>query len=163
MNQFIRLMLSNILAPRFLAIFLSIAFLTLADGPIFAQYEFTSFTVVESIVPGGAGRSRIISATEERNHEDYVSINGKDGRNKSSRKDIRMETFEEIKLLNFYSIAGLRFQNIAANDAVINSKVNAMMADEWELISINSGVESDAGEKDGNGIFITRFYFKRAK
>ena len=157
------IMIKNLLTPRFSAMVLSIAFLALIDEPILAQCEFTSFTVVESIVPGGAGRSRIISATEERNHEDYVSINGKDGRNKSSRKDIRMETFEEIKLLNFYSLAGLRFQNIAANDAVINSKVNAMMADGWELVSINSGVESDAGEKDGNGIFITRFYFKREK
>jgi phosphoribosylanthranilate isomerase len=156
-------MIKNLLTPRFSAMVLSIALIALIDEPILAQYEFTSFTVVESIVPGGAGRSRIISATEERNHEDYVSINGKDGRNKSSRKDIRMETFEEIKLLNFYSFAGLRFQNIAANDAVINSKVNAMMADGWELVSINSGVESDAGEKDGNGIFITRFYFKREK
>ena len=156
-------MIKNLLTPRFSAMVLSIALIALIDEPILAQYEFTSFTVVESIVPGGAGRSRIISATEERNHEDYVSINGKDGRNKSSRKDIRMETFEEIKLLNFYSFAGLRFQNIAANDAVINSKVNAMMADGWELVSINSGVESDAGEKDGNGIFITRFYFKRKK
>jgi phosphoribosylanthranilate isomerase len=156
-------MFQKILTPRFYAIFISIAFLALSDAPILAQYEFTSFTVVESIVPGGAGRSRIISATEERNHEDYVSINGKDGRNKSSRKEIRMETFEEIKLLNFYSLAGLRFQNIAANDAVINSKVNSMMGAGWELISINSGVESDAGEKDGNGIFITRFYFKREK
>ena len=156
-------MIKNLLTPRFSAMVLSIALIALIDEPILAQYEFTSFTVVESIVPGGAGRSRIISATEERNHEDYVSINGKDGRNKSSRKDIRMETFEEIKLLNFYSFAGLRFQNIAANDAVINSNVNAMMADGWELVSINSGVESDAGEKDGNGIFITRFYFKREK
>lgn len=92
-------MIKNLLTPRFSAMVLSIAFLALIDEPILAQYEFTSFTVVESIVPGGAGRSRIISATEERNHEDYVSINGKDGRNKSSRKDIRMETFEEIKLL----------------------------------------------------------------
>ena len=156
-------MKSHVITPRFAAICLSIAFLALMDSPIRAQYEFTSFTVVESIVPGGAGRSRIISATEERNHEDYISINGKDGRNKSNRQDIRMETYEEIKLLNFYSLAGLRFQNIAANDAVINSKVNAMMADEWELVSINSGVESDAGEKDCNGIFITRFYFKREK
>ena len=153
-------MFSKILTPRFSAIFLSIALLALTDAPILAQSEFTSFTVVESIVPGGLGRSRIISTTEKRNHEDFLSIKG-EGRNKSNRKDIRMETFEEMKLLNFYSLAGLRFQNIAANDAVINSKVTAMMADGWELVSINSGVESDAGEKDGNGIFITRFYFKR--
>ena len=74
-----------------------------------------------------------------------------------------METFEEIKLLNFYSIAGLRFQNIAANDAIISSTVNAMMAEGGLFLSSNSGVESDAGEDDGNGIFITRFYFKREK
>lgn len=142
---------------------LSIAFLTLNAVPLAAQYEFTSFTVVESIVPGGVGRSRIVTASESRNHEDFESVNGENGRNKSSRKDIRMKNYEEIKLLNFYSIAGLRFENIAANDALINSKVNEMMADNWELITVNSGVESDAGETDGNGIFITRFYFKRKK
>ena len=142
---------------------LSIAFLTLNAVPLAAQYEFTSFTVVESIVPGGVGRSRIVTASESRNHEDFESVNGENGRSKSSRKDIRMKNYEEIKLLNFYSIAGLRFENIAANDALINSKVNEMMADNWELITVNSGVESDAGETDGNGIFITRFYFKRKK
>ena len=26
---------------------------------------------------------------------------------------------------------------------------------------VTSGVESDSGEKDGNGIFITRYVFKR--
>ena len=79
-------MIKNLLTPRFSAMVLSIALIALIDEPILAQYEFTSFTVVESIVPGGAGRSRIISATEERNHEDYVSINGKmDGTNRAER------------------------------------------------------------------------------
>lgn len=142
---------------------LLIAFLTLTAEPLAAQYEFTSFTVIESIVPGGLGRSRIITASETRNHTDFETGSIEDGRNKSSRKDIRVKDYEEIKLLNFYSMAGIRFENIAANDAIINSKVNAMMADNWELVSVNSGVESDAGEKDGNGIFITRFYFKRKK
>ncbi len=155
------LMTRNILTSSFLMLLLTSAFLSLSNAPILAQYEFTSFTVVESIVPGGVGRSRIITATEKRNHEDFVSVKGQGGRNKSNRKDIRMESYEEIKLLNFYSLAGLRFQNIAANDAVINSKANAMMNDGWELVSINSGVESDAGDTDRNGIFITRFYFKR--
>jgi hypothetical protein len=38
-----------------------------------------------------------------------------------------------------------------------------MMNDGWDLMTITAGVESDAGEKDGNGIFITRYYFKRPK
>ena len=43
------------------------------------------------------------------------------------------------------------------------SMLNHHSKDGWELIQIASGVESDAGKDDGNGIFITRFYFKRAK
>jgi hypothetical protein len=31
----------------------------------------------------------------------------------------------------------------------------------YELVFVTSGVESDAGEKDGKGIFITRFIFKK--
>jgi phosphoribosylanthranilate isomerase len=84
-------------------------------------------------------------------------------RNKSNRDDIRVKNFEETKLLNFYNFGGIRFQNIAANDAVISSKLNAMVEEGWELIFVNSGVESDAGEKDGQGIFITRYIFKRTK
>ena len=30
----------------------------------------------------------------------------------------------------------------------------------WDLFNIVSGVESDAGKGDGDGIFITRFYFR---
>lgn len=128
-------------------------------------YEFTSFTVVESIVPSGLGRSRIIHALEARDYKEFTSVRSEDDntRNKSDRDDIRVKNFEETKILNFFNLGGIRFQNIAANDAVVNSKVNGMMNDGWELMTITAGVESDAGEKDGNGIFITRFYFKRPK
>jgi hypothetical protein len=36
-----------------------------------------------------------------------------------------------------------------------------MAKDGWDLVFVTSGVESDAGEKDGTGIFITRYVFKR--
>ena len=39
--------------------------------------------------------------------------------------------------------------------------MNAMLADGWEIVAINSGIESDAGKEDGKGIYITRFYFKK--
>jgi hypothetical protein len=39
-----------------------------------------------------------------------------------------MKDFEETKLLNFYNVAGIRFQNIAANDAVISAKLTIMLA-----------------------------------
>ncbi len=125
--------------------------------------QFTSFTVVESIVPSGIGRSRIINALEPRDYKEFTSVQTEDdnGRNKSDRSDIRVKNFEETKLLNFYNLGGIRFQNIAANDAIINSKVSAMLKDGWQLVDIVSGVESVGSQDDANGIFITRFYFKK--
>jgi hypothetical protein len=39
-----------------------------------------------------------------------------------------MDNFEETKLLNFFSIAGINFQNIASNDAIISNKINKITA-----------------------------------
>jgi hypothetical protein len=130
-----------------------------------ATYEFTSFTVVESIVPNGIGRSRIINALETRDYKAFTTVRTEEDneRNKSDRDEIRVKNFEETKILNFYNIGGIRFQNIAANDAVVNSKVNDMLSQGWEIVNITAGVESDAGKEDNEGIYITRFYFKRMK
>ena len=100
-----------------------------------AQVEYKIVTSVESIVPSGLGRSRLISAVEEKNYKDFTTEQTEDDntRNKSNRGNIRVKDFEETKLLNFYNIAGIRFQNIAANDAVVGSKINAMIEEGWEL------------------------------
>ena len=129
------------------------------------QFEFSSFTVVESIIPNGLGRSRIINSLEPRDYNEYTSIKspGFQSRNKSDRQEIRANEYEETKLLNFFNIVGIRFQNIAANDALINSKVSAMLNDGWELVNIVAGVEAVGSEDDKNGIYITRFYFKRSR
>lgn len=140
------------------------AFLFAFKGEGEKQYEFTSFTVVESIVPSGLGRSRLISSLEEKNFEDFTSERTGDfDRNESSRQEIRVKNFEETKLLNFYNLGGIRFQNIAANDALINSKVTQMINQGWELKNIVSGVEAVGSKDDANGIYITRFYFQRNK
>lgn len=127
------------------------------------KFEIKVITSVESIISDGLGRSRLISANEKRDYKEFTSSRTKQGnsRNKSKRKNIRVKNFEETKLLNFYNIGGIRFQNIAANDAVISSKLTSMIAEGWDLAFVTSAVESDAGEKDGNGIFITRYIFKR--
>jgi hypothetical protein len=130
-----------------------------------AQVEFKVVTSVESIVPMGLGRSRLISANEEKDYKEFTSTQTEDdnGRNKSDRSEIRVKDFDETKLLNFYNVAGIRFQNIAANDALITSKINTMIIEGWELAFVTSAVESDSGKGDGNGIFITRYIFKRNK
>ena len=129
------------------------------------QYEVKVVTSVESIVPNGLGRSRLISANVERDFGEFTSTQTGDdnGRNKSKRKNIRVKDFDETKLLNFYNLGGIRFQNIASNDAVIESKINSMLAQGWDLAFVASAVESDAGGDDGQGIFITRYIFKRLR
>lgn len=144
---------------------LTIAVATLSLIGTNAQVEYKVITSVESIVPNGLGRSRIISANENKNYKDFTSTQTAEDntRNKSDRSEIRVKDFDETKLLNFYNIGGIRFQNIAANDAVITSKINTMIEEGWELAFVNSGVESECGKGDGQGIFITRYIFKRNK
>ena len=139
--------------------------LEIKDDKTNPSYEIKVITSVESIVPSGLGRSRIISSNTERDYREYTSSQTEDDnrRNKSKRNEIRVKNFEETKLLNFYNLGGIRFQNIAANDAVISSKLTTMLSDGWDLVFVTSAVESDSGDKDGKGIFITRYIFKRSK
>ncbi|WP_373422836.1 hypothetical protein [Halomarinibacterium sedimenti] len=127
--------------------------------------EYKTITVVESIIPNGLGRSRMISSEEPRDYKEFTSSRTAedDERNKSDRGEIRLKNFDETKLLNFFNLGGIRFQNIAANDAVVTSKLNDLAIQGWELAFVNSGVESFSGESDSNGIFITRYIFKRLK
>lgn len=109
------------------------------------------------------GRSRLISANEQKDYKEYTSTQTEEDntRNKSNRDEIRVREFDETKLLNFYNLGGIRFQNIAANDAIITSKINTMIEEGWELAFVTSAVESKGDKSDNNGIFITRYIFKR--
>lgn len=80
---------------------------------------------------------------------------------KVKRRDLKVDEFAETKMLNFYSGVGINFQNIASNDAIIAARINELSEEGWSLDKIASGVESEAGGDDGNGIYITRLVFKR--
>ncbi len=124
--------------------------------------QFKVITSVESIVPNGVGRSRIINSLDEKDYTEFTSVQSAESgdRNKSDRGEIRVKDYEETKLLNFYNIGGIRFQNIAANDSMITSMINKMISDGWELAFVTSAVES-SGKGDNQGIFITRYIFKK--
>ena len=128
------------------------------------QYEFEIVTVVESVVPKGLGRSRMLAKTEIVDYKPSTTVRMEDGEKDKSkndkRKDIRTKAFEETKLLNFYNLGGIRFNNIATNDAVVKSKLNEMTANGWELTFVTGGVES-SGDKDPNGIYLSRYIFKK--
>lgn len=117
-------------------IFLALSIFVLACNTISAQasYEFQQVSVIESVVPGGLGRSRMISTQS-------------DG------------SMEETKLENYFSLAGINFGNVRSNDRAITDKITALSAQGWELMHVNSGVY---GADTSTGIFITRYLFRRA-
>lgn len=99
------------------------------------QWEYQQMTAVESVVPGGLGRSRLITTA-------------KDG------------SLEEIKLENFFSFVGINFGNIKDNDKILAGKIEEKVNAGWELVSITPGVY--AADKS-TGIFITRYLFRKKK
>ena len=101
------------------------------------DYQWRQMTAIESVVPAGLGRSRLITTDE----------NGK---------------MEEIKLQNFFSVSGINFGNVRENDLEITSKVSEFTGDGWELYSVTSGVYSGAGKGD-NGIYVTRYLYRKPK
>lgn len=126
--------------------------------------EWKIVTVVESIVPMGLGRSRMIENTTEVNTEQFRTsrTDGQKSDQKSvSRSELKVENFDEAKLLNFFSAAGINFQNIASNDAMIGARIMELEAAGFKLIYVTSAVESHAGKDDSGGIFITRMFFKK--
>jgi hypothetical protein len=129
-----------------------------------AQTEFKIITVIESIVPGGMGRSRIIENGTEIDYNQFTTerTDGKkSSQGKVKRSDAKVDKFSETKILNFYSMAGINFQNVASNDALATSMLNDLSKQGWNLMTVAAGVESDAGKGDGNGLFITRYIFKK--
>ncbi|WP_209330490.1 hypothetical protein [Lunatimonas salinarum] len=142
---------------------LLVAFMAFS-AELIAQQEFKIVTIVESIVPMGIGRSRIVDNQAETNYEEFTTerTDGKKSDQREiKRSDLRVDEIEETKLLNFFSATGINFQNIASNDAIISSKINTMLSEGWKLTFVTSGVESDSGADDGQGIFITRLFFSR--
>ncbi|MCK3684640.1 hypothetical protein [Maribellus sp. YY47] len=153
------------------------------------KYQVKVVTCVESLVPDGLGRSRMFETDMEVKYLDFTSTQTeeKGDRNKSNRKDIRVKDYEETKLLNLYNEGGIRFQNVATNDALMMSKINEMLEQGWELFFVGAGVESkminvsvkkellkaglkvllnddskeEENKNDPNGLFMTRYYFKK--
>ena len=130
-------------------------------------YEYKTVTTVESLIQSGLGRSRMIAETENVDYQ-YAKtvrreVDGKTKKDKSKakRSEIRTKAFEETKLLNFYNVGGIRFNNIATNDAMVTAKMNALAAEGWELAFMATGVES--ADKEPDAIFITRYVFRRLK
>ncbi len=92
--------------------------------------KFTQITTIESVVNGGAGRSRMI-------------ISKDDG------------TTEEKDLNNLFSIAGINFKNIKENEVNILQTLKSYTDNGWKMFS-NTPLTLSPGN-NGTGIFMTRY------
>jgi hypothetical protein len=113
-----------------------------------AQTQIKILTVVESIVPMGIGRSRIVESVDTVSSTFLADVN-------TPRDEMKIEKFNEIKLLNLG--VGINFQNIASNDAIVTAKLVSLLREGWKISFVLGGVESNAGKDDGQGIFVTRY------
>ncbi len=143
--------------------FILLSFLMLTIGTHSQTFKYKIVTSIESIVPGGIGRSRIIENGTEVDYTQFTTVRSKEGKEKTEkdRGDVKIDNLKESTLVNFYSFVGINFQNIASNDAMITSMLNKFSNEGWDLFNIVSGVESDSGKGDGDGIFITRYIFRK--
>jgi len=105
-------------------------------APPAPKLVYMQFSTIESIIPGGLGRSKMITIMP-------------DG------------TKTEEDLLNFYSMVGINFGNISSNNAAITKKINDLTAMGWEFDKVITGTQSPA-DNNGQGIFISRYFFKRS-
>lgn len=105
---------------------------TAADNVI---YEYKQITTIESVVPGGLGRSRMVTTDPDGN-------------------------YKEQDMENFFSLVGINFGNVRKNDKIITDQINHMETEGWILADVNSGVYS---ADKSTGIFITRYLFKKSK
>ncbi len=97
--------------------------------------QFMQVTTIESIVPGGLGRSRLITTNSD-----------------GTQKLDEME--------NFYSLAGINFANIQKNEAQILTRIAALENEGWHLERVTTGVQSPSETQTG-GIYMTRYLFKK--
>lgn len=118
-----------------IALFLGYSF---RPTPVPAAYTYRQFSTIESVVPGGLGRSRVITSDEA-------------------------DQLVEKDLLNFYSMTGINFKNVANNDRLIVETINQHVAEGWELHTVSTGVNDSGGGTGGGGtgIFITRYLFRK--
>lgn len=123
----------------FAALVVVVGFSFKAPAPQAPTYEYFQFSTIESVIPGGLGRSRILTT---------------DDGGQLLEKDLK----------NFYSMVGLNFKNIAKNDNSIVERINDYSDQGWELTSVVTGSHAQTSEgSSSGGLFITRYLFRRAK
>jgi hypothetical protein len=98
-----------------------------------AASQWQVVTMVESVVPGKLGRSKMT----------YVDNTG---------------AASEQEVQNLFSLTGINFQNLNENNRSIATMLAKMEEAGWSLQDISTGAFGEGGSQ---GIFVTRYLFKK--
>jgi hypothetical protein len=98
-----------------------------------AATEWRVVTVVESVVPGKLGRSKVLT----------MDSNG---------------ASSETEIQNIFSLTGINFANLQTNNRSVTDLLAKNSADGYELVEV---VPGNFGDNNSQGIFMTRFIFKK--
>ena len=110
-----------------------------AAVPAGASYQYLQMTTIESVVAGGLGRSRVMFTPE-------------------------FKGTKEATLENLFSLTGLNLQNVRTNEEAILRYLTEINAEGWELVQATPLTQTlTSGGTTGQGIFLTRYLFRKAK
>ncbi|WP_421796383.1 hypothetical protein [Haliscomenobacter sp.] len=98
-----------------------------------AATEWRVVTVVESVVPGKLGRSKVLT----------MDSNG---------------ASSETEIQNIFSLTGINFANLQTNNRSVTDLLAKNSAEGYELVEV---VPGNFGDNNSQGIFMTRFIFKK--
>ena len=98
-----------------------------------AATEWRVVTVVESVVPGKLGRSKVLT----------MDSNG---------------ASSETEIQNIFSMTGINFSNLQTNNRSVADLLAKNSAEGFELVEV---VPGNFGDNNSQGIFMTRFIFKK--
>ncbi len=91
-----------------LACLCGLSYVASAQAPLIPRYEYMQVTTIESLVAGGAGRSRMLVTDKSGNAQ-------------------------ELPMANVFSLGGINFGNIKDNDKNITLKMNELTEQGWDL------------------------------
>jgi hypothetical protein len=133
-------MRSALIRLLFVAVLLSGSLLRQPARAQATAYQFLQMTTIESVVPGGLGRSRVLFTPEW--------------------KGTRETTME-----NLFSLTGINLGNVRSNEEAIIRYLSEMSNDGWELYQTTplTQVLNGTGGQSSQGIFMTRYLFRKPK
>lgn len=124
--------IKNLLLTVLICGVMGVLFMSFNNSKPFAS-QYIHVNILESTIPGGGGRSKIIVT------------------------DASGATKENIDIKNYYSLLGLNFKNIMKNDGNVAKILNKYAGEGYEVVSSSSSTVGN----EKLAVFVTKIIMKK--